>query len=30
MALVADFVLQRLREWGVGRVYGYPDRKRVA
>jgi pyruvate dehydrogenase (quinone) len=24
MALVADFVLQRLREWGVHRVYGYP------
>ncbi|MFF3905663.1 thiamine pyrophosphate-requiring protein [Streptomyces sp. NPDC001848] len=24
MTLVADFVLQRLREWGVGRVYGYP------
>ncbi|MGW5661624.1 thiamine pyrophosphate-requiring protein [Streptomyces sp. NPDC003758] len=24
MALVADFVLQRLREWGVGRIYGYP------
>src|SRR3954449_6960660 len=22
--LVADFVLQRLREWGVHRVYGYP------
>jgi pyruvate dehydrogenase (quinone) len=24
MALVADFVLQRLREWGIERVYGYP------
>ncbi len=24
MALVADFVLERLREWGVHRVYGYP------
>jgi pyruvate dehydrogenase (quinone) len=24
MALVADFVTQRLREWGVHRVYGYP------
>ncbi|MEU5099328.1 thiamine pyrophosphate-requiring protein [Streptomyces sp. NPDC020996] len=24
MTLVADFVLQRLREWGVHRVYGYP------
>ncbi len=24
MTLVADFVLQRLREWGVERVYGYP------
>ncbi|GHD93372.1 thiamine pyrophosphate-requiring protein [Streptomyces naganishii] len=24
MTLVADFVLQRLSEWGVGRVYGYP------
>jgi pyruvate dehydrogenase (quinone) len=23
-ANVADFLLQRLREWGVGRVYGYP------
>ena len=22
--LVADFVLRRLREWGVHRVYGYP------
>ena len=22
--LVADFVLQRLREWGIHRVYGYP------
>jgi pyruvate dehydrogenase (quinone) len=22
--LVADFILQRLREWGVGRIYGYP------
>src|SRR5581483_3582220 len=22
--LVADFVLKRLREWGVHRVYGYP------
>src|SRR3954466_16084453 len=22
--LVADFVLQRLREWGVQRIYGYP------
>src|ERR671937_2262953 len=22
--LVADFVLERLREWGVHRVYGYP------
>ena len=21
---VADFVLQRLREWGIHRVYGYP------
>ncbi len=24
MALVADFVLERLREWGVHRVFGYP------
>jgi pyruvate dehydrogenase (quinone) len=24
MSLVADFVLQRLTEWGVKRVYGYP------
>ena len=24
MAQVADFVLDRLREWGVHRVYGYP------
>ncbi|GAA3071245.1 hypothetical protein GCM10010448_62570 [Streptomyces glomeratus] len=24
MSLVADFVLQRLTEWGVERVYGYP------
>ncbi|GGZ46117.1 thiamine pyrophosphate-requiring protein [Streptomyces bluensis] len=24
MTLVADYVLQRLREWGVRRVYGYP------
>jgi pyruvate dehydrogenase (quinone) len=23
-ANVADFLLQRLRDWGVGRVYGYP------
>jgi thiamine pyrophosphate-dependent acetolactate synthase large subunit-like protein len=22
--LVADFVLERLREWGVHRIYGYP------
>jgi len=22
--LVADFILERLREWGVGRIYGYP------
>jgi pyruvate dehydrogenase (quinone) len=22
--LVADYVLERLREWGVGRIYGYP------
>ena len=22
--LVADFVLKRLREWGVHRIYGYP------
>ncbi len=21
---VADFLLQRLRDWGVSRVYGYP------
>ena len=21
---VADFLLQRLREWGVKRIYGYP------
>ncbi|MGQ5637562.1 MULTISPECIES: thiamine pyrophosphate-requiring protein [unclassified Streptomyces] len=24
MTLVADYVLQRLREWGIKRVYGYP------
>ncbi|WP_330342703.1 thiamine pyrophosphate-requiring protein [Streptomyces sp. NBC_00557] len=24
MTLVADYVLQRLREWGIERVYGYP------
>ncbi|THA24851.1 thiamine pyrophosphate-requiring protein [Streptomyces sp. RKND-216] len=24
MALVADFVVERLREWGVNRAYGYP------
>ncbi|PZG84699.1 hypothetical protein C1I97_33960, partial [Streptomyces sp. NTH33] len=24
MTLVADYVLQRLTEWGVKRVYGYP------
>ncbi len=24
MALVADFVVERLREWGVHQVYGYP------
>ncbi|MFF9125212.1 thiamine pyrophosphate-requiring protein [Streptomyces sp. NPDC014889] len=24
MTLVADYVLQRLREWGIQRVYGYP------
>ncbi|WP_069814043.1 thiamine pyrophosphate-requiring protein [Streptomyces sp. TP-A0874] len=24
MTQVADYVLNRLREWGVGRVYGYP------
>ena len=22
--LVADFILERLREWGVHRIYGYP------
>ena len=22
--LVADYVLERLREWGVQRIYGYP------
>ncbi len=22
--LVADFVLKRLREWGIHRIYGYP------
>ena len=22
--LVADYLLERLREWGVHRVYGYP------
>ena len=22
--LVADYVLKRLREWGVQRIYGYP------
>jgi pyruvate dehydrogenase (quinone) len=22
--LVADYVLKRLREWGVPRIYGYP------
>ena len=24
MPKVADFILQRLSEWGVQRVYGYP------
>src|SRR5512147_2495373 len=24
MTLVADYVMQRLREWGIARVYGYP------
>ncbi|MEU7363973.1 thiamine pyrophosphate-binding protein, partial [Streptomyces olivaceoviridis] len=24
MTLVADYVLRRLRDWGIERVYGYP------
>ncbi|QET01781.1 thiamine pyrophosphate-requiring protein [Cupriavidus pauculus] len=24
MATVADFILERLRAWGIGRIYGYP------
>ena len=24
MAKVADYVLQRLTEWGIHRIYGYP------
>ncbi|PSK89896.1 hypothetical protein CLV30_102456, partial [Haloactinopolyspora alba] len=24
MATVADFVLARVREWGIHRVFGYP------